>query len=258
MATLTNKQRKRIMTALRKRKARKVSRSMRPGYKGINKSYNYNFTPGTQWISNYGVAAANAVNITPTTLSGPLNPAAPGSTFVKVSQSSIPGYSDVGIAMPFSLLDVANYTVFSSVYDQYKLNWVKVKMTYLSNAASVNGAGLLPEVYYVVDNDDAVIPQSQNSVKAKQGSICFGIGDGNKTSRTITIKPKLAQLVNIGATKANIQTGGWVDCNTQTALYYGLKMWITNMYLPAPGTQNTAIQFDYTYNVSFRGAQNLF
>lgn len=98
----------------RSRKQRKPGMGMTVGYKGLNKSYSYNFTPGTQFVSNQGVGAANAVNVSPTTLSGPI---ALGSPFVKVSASLIPGYSDVGVAMPFSLLDVANYTVFSSVYD---------------------------------------------------------------------------------------------------------------------------------------------
>lgn len=239
----------------RKAKASRIPRTMRSGYTGTNKTYNYLFRPGSQFLSNYGVAAANAVQVSPTTLTGPLQLT---NTFIKAATSLIPNYSDVGIALPFSMLDIGNYTVFSSIYDQYKLNWVKVKITYLSNAASINGVGITPEISYAVDNDSIVIPNTVNNVRGKQGSVSFSIGNNSTTSRTITIKPKLAVPVNSGATKVNVQTNGWVDCQTQASQYYGLIMWINNMYLPAPGSQNTAIQFDYTYSVSFRGAQNLF
>jgi hypothetical protein len=110
----------------------------------------------------------------------------------------------------------------------------------------------------VQDNDNAKPPTALREVNGKQGRREFMIGKNN--SYTIVVKPKLAsQVYDTTLSSAYVQTEAnqWVDSANPTADYYALKLWIQNCYLPAGATTNTAIRFDFDYNVCFRGAQNL-
>jgi hypothetical protein len=224
------------------------------GSRLINKPYSYVFKPDTQWMIS-------------TPLSGTLqvtgNAVAPLSV---VSLSSIGGsaslftsYYDFGWALSFTLRDLQNASDFQQIYDQYRINWIDIKVTYLSQGANITGVGVLPTVYAVLDNDNAAVPGDARTVRSKQGSKTFRISDA-RNSFMMRCKPKASIVVDstTGGQQALQAPRGWLDCNQDNILHFGAKFWADNVYLPAGTSTNTGIQLDYVYNVSFRGAQNLY
>jgi len=182
------------------------------------------------------------------------------------SKSGFAGYYDFGVSVPFALTDLANYSAYTGLYDQYKINSVTLDLQFLSNSAQVNGFGVLPTIYAIVDEDDAVTPLLQSSVTGRQGHRVFKFGNGDRTSYKMSIRPRVAVInqATVNPALPPTSTGRqqsinqWVDCNSPTVQYYGIKLWFTDVLLLGNPAINTAFKWNWTYNVSFKGARNEF
>ena len=226
------------------------------GEYGLMKNYSYLFKPATQWIKSntqqgqilvqpYAAPLGSGSSIT-TPISGAI---------------ALPNYYDFGVGMRFSLRDCANYLAFTGIYDQYRINSITIKCTYLSTQAQIGGVNLLPTMYYVGDFDDAVAPTVISDVEGKQGSKCVRVSN-TRNSLTLRIKPHIAINVlgdnDVGSSYNKVSPAGWLDCEDSSVYHYAGKWFFTNVFLPAGSSTNTAIQWEYKFDVSFRGAQNLF
>lgn len=230
------------------------NRKKSTGQRLINKPYSYLFKPDTQWLSSNAlpgeiVKVGGAAPLGASSISTPFG-----------SATGFANYYDFGVGMFFTLKDLANVLSYTSIYDQYRINWVDIKITYLSSNANITGVGVLPTIFSVTDNDNSTVPGNERTVRAKQGSKAFRVAE-NRNVMTMRVRPKAVVVVDsttgvIPALQA--PTNGWLDCIENNVVHYGIKFWIDNVYLPIGTTTNTALQFEYTYNVSFRGAQNLF
>lgn len=248
---------KKQLALLRKlRKARKVQKRRPTGMKGLMKNYSYIFRPSTQYIRS--VATAGDITISPA--GAPLSVGTSISAPV-ASACGFNNYYDFGLGMRFRLKDCANHAAFTGIYDQYKINSITVKVTYLSTQAQIGGVSILPTMYYVGDFDDIQAPTSIADVQGKQGSKALRVSNARNTL-TFNIQPHTLVNVEGGEEAANsytkVERAGWLDCNDPTIYHYAGKWWFTNMYLPQGSNTNTALQWEYVFNVSFRGAQNLF
>jgi len=119
----------------------------------------------------------------------------------------------------------------------------------------------LPTIYVCSDEDSAAIPITENSVKGKAGSKVFNVGNGNRNVFSITLRPRPSTVVDLytGANAAAlVGTNGWMDSVVPNVNYYGLTAYFQNLYAGNAGITTASIQFDFTYNISFKGAQNLF
>lgn len=245
--------RPRRMRKLRRRRPvvrRRAKRST--GAKLINKVYSYVFKPNPQFLvstKNLGEIVLEP-NVLP--MSGAIS-----SPIAAVT--GLANYYDMGFGLTFRLSDLTNSVNFRAIYDEYKILSVTAKATYLTTEANIQGLGLLPTMYYVMDNDNAVPPLSIHDVRGKQGSKELSVTSA-RNSFNLRIVPK--QMISIGtvAGVSQIRTAnaGWCDCSDSTAQHFAGKVWISNMYLPAGSNTNTAIQWEFTYRVAFRGAQNLY
>jgi len=263
---------------MRKRFARKrmglKRTSARPGYSGLNKTYNYTFESSPQWLVSTGTAASgtgpisNVLQITGVghflSLANFSNAAGPPVTNVVFpSATGFTNIADFGAGIQFSLNQLQNISAFQSIYDQYKINSVKVTMTILGSQNPLTGLALNPSCYWVVDNDNSAVPAKATDVTGKQGRKLIRFLNKGKTSFSVTVKPKTAVGVYdptntaVGYNPAMQGKSGWIDCNESGVEMYGLKLWFQNFYLPG-ATSSVGIQFDYKWNVSFRGAQNAY
>jgi hypothetical protein len=169
------------------------------------------------------------------------------------SQNGLPNFYDVGLGTNFQLLHALNGATFAGLYDAYKMGRVTCKITYLNNVSAVNTPGLLPTVYMYFDQDDAVIPPTLASISGKQGVKIRQFGDRSKTSHSITIQPVPAQVLQSvsGLASSGVGKPQWLDCGNRDVAHNALKIFITDLYLPA-GTVTQALRFNFTYNIGFR------
>lgn len=242
----------------RRRVARRVRRVPRrraiPG--AMMKSYNYTFQPNDQWIASTNNATPGDIAVVP--FAPPLSAA--GITSPVPSQSGFQFYYDFGLAMTFKISDVANLVNFARIYNEYKINSIQVKVTYLTTEANIQGLGLLPTMNYVMDTSNPVALTLLQDVQGKAGSRTVHVTSSRNTL-TLNIKPFTRTVVATAPNNtaaAKVERAGWISCLNQDVVHYAGKFWFQNVYLPTTSTTNTALQYEYKFNVSFRGAQNLF
>lgn len=240
-----------------------IRRPKSSGARLIHKTYTYKMTPNPTYITNSHDEQGLGVVIT-SPLSVPV--IQPNISLTTPSKTGFFGYYDFGVSVPFALNDLANYTAFTGLYDQYRINSVTLDLQFLSNSAQVNGAGLLPTIYAIVDEDDAITPLLQSTITGRQGHKVFKFGNGDRTSFKINIRPRIA-VVNQATSNPTLpptavgkqqSINAWVDCNSPTVQYYGLKLWFSDVLLFNNIACNTAFKWTWTYNVSFKGARNEF
>lgn len=136
----------------------------------------------------------------------------------------------------FNLADVVNSSEFTTLYDQFRLDYVTVNISWSPNvtiALNPNNPGqaLYPIMYYVKDYDDATSPLSLTQFKEKGNIRQFRLTP-NKVYK-INVKPACQKLVvkNFGAGAvqfADLSTGPqWnrkIDINASQTPHFGLKM----------------------------------
>lgn len=245
----------------RLRKMRKPRRAPRRNLRGPRrmpqlKTYNYVFQPNDQWLASTNNSQAGDIAIVPF---GPPLSAASISLPVP-AQSGFNFYYDFGLAMTFKLQDLSNIVNFARIYDEYKINSIQVKMTYLSTEANIGGTNLLPTMNYVMDTSNPQGPVQLSDVQGKLGSRTLRV-KSDRNTLTLNIKPHTRTAVATapnGNVPAKVERAGWNSLLQQDVVHYAGKFWFQNVYLPITASTNTAIQIEYKFNVSFRGAQNLF
>ncbi|MDD1463720.1 hypothetical protein MEO39_27490, partial [Dolichospermum sp. ST_sed2] len=67
------------------------------------------------------------------------------------SKTSFANYYDFGVGIPFQLTDLANYASFTGLYDNYKINSIRLDLEYMKTDAGVNGNAVMPTVYALQD-----------------------------------------------------------------------------------------------------------
>ena len=266
--------------APRRHRRRVVRKKRSSGSKLIEKVYTYNFTPNSQYLAS-NPAAGGLLTVQPvgSRTNGPLQLSqitGAGTTVLPASQTGFGNYFDCGVGQDYSLSTLQNFSNFVNLYDNYRINYITLTITYLANTASVGdnastGTGMLPTVYWFVDHDDASIPLSIKNVTARPGHKSHNFG--MRQSCKIRIVPRVANIVyndnTAGATQplgySQLSNKAWIDCQTYTTPvtsfnagvnYNGLKLWFTDLWLPAADDINSAFKFDWNFIISFKGVFN--
>lgn len=200
---------------------------------------NYKFTRfGVNATIDGGVAGAGTVALN-TTASG---------WALGTPATDANGTYQFGGAMQFQLSQCLEYADFAQLFDKYKIKGCKVTIIPLgqpsTNAAPVNLANTsYPTIAIAVDNDDAALPGSWNSIAVKQDCKI------KRLSKPVSVyirSPKIASAIYDGATTAYSQRTGMIDMQYPDVPHYGLKFWIRECPLPQyPAAGNGA-------NVMFR------
>lgn len=157
----------------------------------------------------------------------------------------------------FQFNDVVNATEFSTLFDQYKLNYVVMKFipTWNSNIAGTY-TGTIPSIEFKRDHDDSTNPDLQQwaQTASVKGPIMF--------DKPITIKVKPTMLTpalrsGTGTTFPVISSARYCDMNLTDVEHFGIKGWIRNLYCPATaGTFGSQLfKLDLTYYFTCKGLQ---
>ena len=262
-----------------RRKARKAPlRRKRTNRKrsGKDKIYTFNFTPQEQYVNSNPLCPYTTV-VCPAG-SFPIRgaPATAVSTDFwgtgRVAKSGLNGLADIGGAVLFNFADMTNFTAFKQFYDNYRINYVDLKVTYLANTAGVstllapsNLTSWLPTMIVFEDNDDHVPPESEQDLLGRQGRKIWEFG--MKNSHSIRLHPKPANFVYNNSSGLTTPNGGfyqgsnksWQDTSNLGSYndYYGLKFFICNFPLTTTNSVIGSFKFQWKYNISFKGAYAL-
>jgi len=157
-----------------------------------------------------------------------------------------------GNSFVFKLSSIVDQNDFVNLFDRYKIVGVKLKIMYQAESASAGGLGVLPIFNYAIDNDDAAIPSSLNTIMSKQRSKSVVLTANRPIS--IYVKPKVAVAVYQSLlTGYSSQSSQFINATYPDVQHYGLKTWINNFY--APGGANNQITIQPTYYIACRDPQ---
>lgn len=162
--------------------------------------------------------------------------------------------------MNFSLSRTNGYADFTSLYDQYRINGVKLKITFSSSDYTGSSTQWnIPTFRWYRDRDDSSNPttlgalneflqkpfvQSRQLANAKPVKIYVG-------------KPCVSTVVaNSNGTTINaLDRRGWIDVADADVAHFGIKCLLTDMPTsPATGYCPT-LRVEATYYMSFRGVR---
>lgn len=158
-----------------------------------------------------------------------------------------------------SQIAVPNYTEYTALFDEWKIDYVKVKIMYttnVSNGTNINPAYatyMLPTIQTAVDTDDDVPPTSSNDLLQYQ-NLRTRMFDTNGPMY-IQFKPKATlatEAGNVLAAGYASNYGGW--CNTSSAGtdWMGLKIF-ADLGGTSTATHLGDFVFYITYGLKFRG-----
>lgn len=158
-----------------------------------------------------------------------------------------------------SQIAIPNYTEFTALFDEWKIDYVKIKMMYtnnFSNATAANpvySAAPLPTLQAAVDTDDDVPPTASTDLLQYQ-NLRTRLFDSNGPEY-FTFKPKASlatEAGNILATGYASNYSGWCNTSSTGTDWMGLKMFLD---LGGTSTANHFGDFVFyiTYGLKFRG-----
>lgn len=165
-----------------------------------------------------------------------------------------------GLAREWQLALLPNYTEFTALYDQYRINCVVVRVVWRSSNVTMfetnnNNSVGMPIMYDVIDLDDSTAPSSASDIQQYSKHHITPFSAVHRTRR-LKIYPRTANTVyRTGATSAYgmARRGQWIDCNYADVPYYGWKCWID---VPQAGGTTVDAHFDLHFTVYFQCRQS--
>lgn len=223
-----SRRRTRRRAAYRKKGRRTRRRTMRKRGRGIKGSLN---------VHRY-------VRAQEQTLYNAWNPLPPSGAIVQIDNNPIfelPQITNNGTSQPyannvnlvsdmqFQISKTDGYTEFTSLYDQYRIEKVVIKMEYKGNAqgagtASTSQTSLMPSVLYFNDYDDGTNTNfnewKQRAATARKWNL--------STPLVHTVRPTvlLAGLQEGTIGTYNVKRSPWIDLGYTTVNHYGFKFLI--------------------------------
>lgn len=267
-----------------RRRRRIVRRKKRAGSKGYSdKIYTVTFKPASQTLVS---SVSPSPSSPPLYLNGAsgspsqtLKPLFPTPTLpdyspniaLNSSTTSLPSCQDLGFGIDFQINAIENIGNYLTLFDQYRLNWIKMEVENLYPSSSIGYsttggstvAKPFSDLYIAVDFDSVATPHAMQEVTGMSGVQMRRFTDV-KTKHTFLLKPKTAMGIEVvtyppaptpGYAVSSFavgKTAQWINSAESAVNYYGLKMWFTNWLNTQSAQQVSALRFTFTYNVSFK------
>lgn len=167
-----------------------------------------------------------------------------------------------GSASSPGLQVMPNVTEFTALFDQYRIDNVKIKVFYTNNISNATGAVstfqqiALPTGQFCTDYDDSVPPSSQGELLQRPETKLLQFNTNGPLVFNVP-KPEMAQTVNAQTGINSVAAkNGWIDCGQTDVNNYGWKVWLEQFGSnTAGGLQQGYFQFYFTYDLSFKGVR---
>lgn len=164
------------------------------------------------------------------------------------------------VCFTHTLADIANYSEFTSLFDQYKIVGVKISIVPLCNSVNTGDASSAVDtaslVYQCLDFDDgSPFSASLTGIQDIQQRANFRRTVGYK-SISRYYKPRILMLgtVSAGGQNAINPKAQWTDCGNANVVHYGSKF-IFQVYSNSVATVHIPFDIQMQYYVLFKGAR---
>jgi hypothetical protein len=157
----------------------------------------------------------------------------------------------------FELVDLAQVATFAALFDQYRIEKVRVHFKARSNAISVFNIASpnsgVPSGFIVVDRDDSAAPASMAALQEYDTAVEF---EGSE-SVEVTLVPSITRALFASGAFSGYETADsgsvWIDMANTGVPTYGIKGGISSL----TATTTSAWIWDVTaeYIVSFRNTK---
>jgi len=178
-------------------------------------------------------------------------------TTIVTAGSAVDDFNSIqfGWGQFFALSQVSNYTEFTRLFDQYRIDKIVLNFKFQANAVDVTqrgGAkgGILPILYYTQDLDDGTAPASQDDLLQYQ-QCKSRILNGNDAF-SMVIKPGVSRQVYQGATSGyEMARSPKIDNGYPDVQHYGIKCWVRNWMSNGVATDdNCKLTMEPVYHLS--------
>lgn len=152
------------------------------------------------------------------------------------TNTSIPSF----FSKSFALSDLSQQTTLTAAFDQYRIDWIKIKV--VPQTLTIGSYGLA-NWYSVLDYDDANTASLVSQLLQYQNCITTS----TTTAHFRHLTPHIAVAAYSGAfTSFKNEVADWIDSSSPSVQHYGLKIGVD-----AVGT-NFGFAMYATFQVSFR------
>jgi len=152
-----------------------------------------------------------------------------------------------------------NATDFSNLYEQYRIDWIDVMLTFSNNNSSINQPSTgLPRIFFVEDHDDTSainmtgILQYDNLKEWQLGA------NGGSNTKTIRIRPTALQSVYLSAIATGYEAGNaprFISTAYAAVPHYGVKMMVDPIFYSAGSVFVGNIAMSFKYHLTFRSVK---
>lgn len=135
---------------------------------------------------------------------------------------------DTFTGLNFKISQLPQFNEFTVLYDQYKINGVKLEIVPQFDSANVGaiGTNVVSQNFLINDYDDSTVPTTMDTLLQNQTV------KRSSSTRIMKhyIRPCVAQQIfNTGITSTYGARRGFVDCNNADTEHYGVKIgWGSN------------------------------
>lgn len=167
------------------------------------------------------------------------------------------------LGLKFTLNDVPNAAEFTSLFDQYRIKSVAVKMTPIWNnveasevdANSTDEAQNMVATYvYDFDNISTVLDIEQlNQYQRRHQKVLAG-----SRSKKMFLNPRAqVRVLTAGGASTNALSSAlqWQDCADPNVPYYGIRMLVKPINIQYNPTDNFVLRLDFTYVLQFKNVR---
>lgn len=143
------------------------------------------------------------------------------------AQLIMAGSTAVYFAMAFQLSDLTQSSTFAALFDQYRLEHVRVHFksrnpaTFVANTSSPNGS--VPSGYLVVDRDDATALTSISDTFQYENVIAFNGYDSSYVDLIPSLTPAVFASGAFSGYSTRDSDGVWLDIANTSIPSYGIK-----------------------------------
>jgi hypothetical protein len=151
----------------------------------------------------------------------------------------------------FQLNEIPDYTSFSNIFDQFRIEKVEVSIRPLTLPSAPGTAPAYADLWLAVDYDDATAPASVSVVQNYSNAVI--VSPGKMTN--IKLYPAVNTVVNNNFTSTFANSGGieriWINSLNSDMAFNGMKIAVTQ----STSTNLTAWRVFCRYHIAFRSCR---
>lgn len=181
-------------------------------------------------------------------------------------QAEVAGAQNFG-SYVFQLNQLPNFTEFTNLFDQYRINKVVLKLIPQFNQSTYNvghpastipsglPAGRNPRFYIVNDYDDDTNPASIDTLRQYAKVKVYPVMNNKIIKHIITPATQMQAYETLATTGYVPKFKQWINCNDNNVPHYAIKWGIenTSAIFSDPALRCTFFKVEATFYVSFKG-----